>query len=118
MVLKRRDAGVKPLDVHVVMPFLCKGRHFVAIACPFDPAREELPSPAKNPVKQRARRDRYRAFHDPLSPVAGMLTTWFPPIGRITKQNTPDRIAQDPARPNPIDETTIAPSVIRSMSPH
>jgi hypothetical protein len=47
-----------------------------------------------------------------------MLTTWFPPIGRITRQNTPDRIAQDPARPNPIDETTIAPSVIRSMFPH
>ena len=44
-----------------------------------------------------------------------MFTMWFPPIGRITRENTPDRIAQDPARPNPIDETTIAPSVIRSM---
>jgi hypothetical protein len=40
-----------------VTPFLCEGRHSIAIACPFDSAREELPSPAKNPVKQRARGD-------------------------------------------------------------
>ena len=57
MVLKRRKAGVKPLDVYMVMPFLGKGRHSVAIASPFDSACEELPSTAKNPVKQRARRD-------------------------------------------------------------
>jgi hypothetical protein len=38
-----------------------------------------------------------------------MFTTLLLPIGCITRHNTPDRIARDPARPNPIDETNIAP---------
>jgi hypothetical protein len=56
MVLKRRKAGIEPLHVYVLVP-VREGRHSIAIACPFDAAREELPSSAENPVKQRARRD-------------------------------------------------------------
>ncbi|MGH9256011.1 MAG: hypothetical protein ACRD3C_15740 [Vicinamibacterales bacterium] len=57
MALKRRQAGIKALDVQTVTLPVCQGRHSIPIAYPFDLAREELPSPTENPVKQRARGD-------------------------------------------------------------
>jgi hypothetical protein len=57
MALKSCQADVKALDKKAATLAVRESGHSKPISCPFDPARQKLPSPTENPVKQRARRD-------------------------------------------------------------